>query len=183
MNESVPEGETSPGMPPVDSTALRNAWLRETQPKGIHLPKFFLGEILFDIDGDDGDFFRWGNQDVYLADPEVFRRNANVVREEYIVRLDREISTCLPFSSNKRVEGRVEDIKVELGKMQESIRSADWTDREQFLSAWDQWRLLSEQVREIRKENPELQEAFDYYWRKADDVDKLYQTSLERSEE
>lgn len=173
------EGEINPELP-IDDLALRDEWLRRDKwlrtegPKhGIDLQRFFLGETLSDIVRDDGNFFVWGKEDLYLADTESFRRNTNVMRGEYEARLAREIITPrLPSG-----------IKVALESMQEIVRSADWTDRKQFLDVRDKWNLLRGQVREVLRKNPELNESFEYYLQTKGKVDELCLASSGQSKE
>ncbi|MDD5415857.1 MAG: hypothetical protein PHE48_02515 [Candidatus Daviesbacteria bacterium] len=177
------EGEINPEAP-VHDLARRNEWLRREGPNhGIDPEKFFLGETLDTVLVrilDDRNCFSWHRPQDDLENPERFPSEAPGARMDYLGRLDGEIDT---LDREINIVAPLSEISAELKGIREDVRLADWTVRDQFSSAYGRWQKLSDRVGEIIKENPELQEASEYYINNMDKIAKLYSASSGQTED
>jgi hypothetical protein len=128
-------------------SVVRNAWLRQIAPQlGIDPIKQVLGETLADIVGDDANLFAWA--DVYYFGIDV----VNNSKKGLNIRLKNEIDTPeIP-----------EKITIRLKIVRDKVNAIDWTSKEGFKHARDEWFKVRNWVRNEIDNNDILRDAERY---------------------
>lgn len=126
---------------------VRTAWLRQVAPQlGIDPSKQVLGETLAAIVGDDANLFTWANE--YYFGTDVVSNSKKGLN----IRLENEIDT--PEMPNK-ITRRLKIVK-------DKVNAIDWTSKEGFKHARDEWYKVRNWVRNEIDNNHILRDAEKY---------------------